>query len=468
MQPSPYTPGEVARQVPGRAAQLSEIDERLAYMIDLQRLVGRVRVDVAARGVGKTSLLREVQRRAEARGVLTVWVTAGEDLGLVPALANEITRQTEGWSSETRKRLRTLLDSLTVTVGVPGVAQVEARLSAPAPPAHGVREFEDVVRHTVDSARSEGRTGLAILIDEIQAADAVGLRTLGYAWQHLQSEGQNVPAAVFAAGLPNAPEAIAAVVTFSERFAYRPLERLSPDAAAIALSAPARASGVEWDPAALDQAVAQAQGYPYTLQLIGHATWLAAANPDAGTRLTMQHLQAAHRSVTTDLAALFRARWEKATAGEQDFMRAMSALGDGPVQRGDVARALGASTRGVSVTRARLIDKGLIDAPGHGELDFTIPGFAEYVRAYDDAAAPPVRSAIAPPPDWVTLCDRIDPRITTDPNWPALAAQLDRASQTRTDVGAILRAIASDHRDFTDQPARSLSYLVADHVPDLD
>ena len=59
---------------------------------------------------------------------------------------------------------------------------------------------------------------------------------------------------------------------------------------------------------------------------------------------------------------------------------------------------------------------------------------------------------LAPPSDWVTLCDRIDPRITTDPHWPALAAQLDRASAKGTDVPAILRAIASEQRDFADRP----------------
>ena len=53
-QPSPYTPGEVAREVPGRTMQLAEIDERLTYLIDLQRLVGRIRVDIGPRGLGKT------------------------------------------------------------------------------------------------------------------------------------------------------------------------------------------------------------------------------------------------------------------------------------------------------------------------------------------------------------------------------------------------------------------------------
>ncbi|MDQ2748579.1 MAG: ATP-binding protein [Actinomycetota bacterium] len=383
MQPSPYTPGEVAREIPGRAVQLAQMDERLSYLIDLRRLVGRVRVDVAARGIGKTSLLREVQRRAEARGALTVWVTAGEDMGLIPALAAEIHRKTHDWKADTRARLRELLERLTVTVGVPGIARVEATWEA-GPAARGVREFEEVVRETATSAQREGRTGVVLFIDEIQSADPEGMRTLGYAWQHLQSEGSDIPAAVFAAGLPNSPEVIASVVTFSERFAYRPLERLTPDAATVALGGPARALGVEWDAAALDEAVNSAQGYPYTLQLIGDATWAAAGYPDPGARLSAAHLHEGQVAMRTDLDALFRARWEKASAGEQELVRAMAELGDGAVRRGEVARAMGVSSDELSVPRARLIDKGIIDVAGRGELQFTIPGFAEFVRAHTD------------------------------------------------------------------------------------
>ena len=280
MQPSPYTPGEVARGVPGRAVQVAQADERLAYLVDLQRLVGRVRVDVAARGIGKTSLLREIQRRAEARGALTVWVTAGEQAGLVAALADEIARRTAEWHNETLGRLREALGRLTFTVGVPGVATVEARFGRDEqPPTHGVREFEAVVRRTVEAAHKEDRTGLVLFVDEIQSADPAGLRTLAYAWQHLQSEGQDVPAAVFAAGLPNAPEVIASVVTFSERFAYRPLQRLDDDATMVALAGPSRALGVWWDDEALAAALTEVQGYPYSVQLLGDAVWTAAGLP---------------------------------------------------------------------------------------------------------------------------------------------------------------------------------------------
>jgi hypothetical protein len=40
------------------------------------------------------------------------------------------------------------------------------------------------------------------------------------------------------------------------------------------------------------------------------------------------------------------------------------------------------ATTDLSVPRARLIDKGIIDASSRGALIFTIPGFAEYVRAH--------------------------------------------------------------------------------------
>ncbi len=386
MQPSPYTPGEVARTIPGRAVQLAQMDERIAYMVDLQRLVGRVRVDIAPRGIGKTSLLREVQRHAQARGALTLWITAGEDSGLVAAIADEIHRQTQGWRDAARTRLHSLLDHLTVSVGVPGVAQATWKADPPARSAAGVREFEDVVRETVASAQHEGLHGLVIFIDEIQSADEEGLRTVGYAWQHLQSEAGHLPAAVFAAGLPNSPETIASVVTFSERFAYRTLTRLSPEASMVALGGPARELGVEWDSSALEAAIAFAQGYPYTLQLVGEATWVAAGFPDRGTRLTAAHVESAHESVRADLDALFRARWEKATSGEQEFLQAMAAFGDGPVKRSALAAAMGVSSDDLSVPRARLIDKGLIDVAGRGALEFTIPGFAEYLRDRADTA----------------------------------------------------------------------------------
>jgi hypothetical protein len=67
-----------------------------------------------------------------------------------------------------------------------------------------------------------------------------------------------------------------------------------------------------------------------------------------------------------------------------------------------------------------------------------------------------------PAQKWATLCDAVDERITADPHWPALAAQLERAAAAGTDIGAVLHQVTADNTLPEDHPARSLAYRVAD------
>jgi hypothetical protein len=193
-----------------------------------------------------------------------------------------------------------------------------------------------------------------------------------------------VPAAVFAAGLPDAADKISSVVTFTERLAFRPLALLEPDAEEIAISAPARALGVAWSPDALAAAVDIARGYPYSVQLIADASWSAAGNPDPGAVIAREHVDRGRISMQTDLIALFRARWANSTPAERDLMTALAELGDDKAKRSDVAHRLGVTPASLSVPRGRLIDKGFIYAPERGYLSFTVPGFATFVRELDD------------------------------------------------------------------------------------
>lgn len=66
-------------------------------------------------------------------------------------------------------------------------------------------------------------------------------------------------------------------------------------------------------------------------------------------------------------------------------MTAMADLGDAPVARSAIAAAMKITSNELSVPRARLIDKGFIAPAGRGTLEFTVPGFAHFVREQHSA-----------------------------------------------------------------------------------
>ena len=84
---------------------------------------------------------------------------------------------------------------------------------------------------------------------------------------------------------------------------------------------------------------------------------------------------------------LYRIRYEKASAREQGYLGAMAALGDGRIPSGDVARHLGSTPQAASTFRDRLMSKGIIYSPAHNVLEFSVPGFAGYVRRRQGSGA---------------------------------------------------------------------------------
>ncbi len=382
MQTSPYTPGETAREIPGRETQLTDISGLLARVALEGRFAGRIRVDVGPRGVGKTSLLRRAQRTATDLGLATVYVTAGNGT-LTAVIADEVDQLTRAWGHG--DVLAQWIEEVKLSAGVPGFGHVEVTGgSRPAPQA--TRAFRELVAHTARSATQDAdRKGLVLLIDEFQAADEDSLRTIAYAWQELQSSDLPVPAALLAAGLSHTPDVVTGAVTYAERFQYRPMRDLEPHETREALTAPTSKLGVAWATDALATVVERAQGYPYFVQVYGDEVWRAAGNPDPGDQLTGGHVHAAQGRVDVDLTELYRTRWAKASAREREILAIMAAHAELLVPRRDIATELGVDTTALSMARQSLLDKGIVDAPEHGMLAFTVPGFGAYVRSVTDS-----------------------------------------------------------------------------------
>jgi len=390
MPSNPYTPGQVPRILAGRVEEMRRIEGLLARVATYGELGGPLLVFHAPRGIGKTSLLRAAQQRASESGFVTAWVASSRDQPLLSAIAESVARSLERADAvptgAAGGRWRGQLDRLTLEVGVPG-AKVQAQLSrreSAAPPHAAIAGLESLLHEASTSVRSRRGAGLLLLIDELHTASAAEMAVLLNTLQNLDGERADNPLATVAAGLPVTPEALTRAATFGERSSFVSLDRLSDVDARAAVVDPAAAEDVAWSDGALTAIVSESRGYPYLLQLLGSTTW-DAAEPAAGSRLTLTQVKRGLPVARDQLDAMHRARWGAASRLEQRFLAAMAAAGDGNVTRAAIAAGMGVDSRSISVPRERLIEKGVIEPVGHGLVRFTLPGFGAFMRGLDEA-----------------------------------------------------------------------------------
>lgn len=241
-------------------------------------------------------------------------------------------------------------------------------------------DLSELARDLAASAADLG-TGVVVLVDEMQELKRDELAAVCTA---VHEAGQrSAPFYVVGAGLPNLPGILAEARSYAERlFTYRPVGPLSEEAATVAVTRPAESQGAGWAPEAVDIVVNASGGYPYFLQEFARAGWDYAAGPtiDAEDARVGVHIGRDNLD-----AGFFRSRWNRATPAERAYLRAMADDGDRPSSSGEVARRLGrTNVQQVGPTRAKLIHKGLVYAPEHGLVAFTVPGMADFIARQVD------------------------------------------------------------------------------------
>ena len=97
--------------------------------------------------------------------------------------------------------------------------------------------------------------------------------------------------------------------------------------------------------------------------------------------VTAQDVQAASASALAALdESFFMVRFDRLTPSERKYLRAMAELGPGPHRSGDVAAVLDRPVTSLGPVRAKLIFKGMIWSPSHGDTAFTVPRFDGFMR----------------------------------------------------------------------------------------
>ena len=142
-----------------------------------------------------------------------------------------------------------------------------------------------------------------------------------------------LPVIVVGAGLPHLPAVLSASKSYSERlFRYQRIDRLAREAADRALSAPALDEDAAYTDEALAAMYAATGGYPYFIQAYGKVVWdLAPRSP-----ITAEDVAVAAPEAEGELAVgFFGSRFERATPGEREYLRAMADAAVAIAEQGD-------------------------------------------------------------------------------------------------------------------------------------
>jgi Cdc6-like AAA superfamily ATPase len=381
---NPYAPGAGTRppELAGRDA-LRELVRIAIERIRMGRPAKSV-IMVGLRGVGKTVLLNQMLRDAEATGFHTVYVEAPESRSLPALLAPQLRLALLRLSriEAAKDHAITGLKALAGFVSALKLKFNDIEVGIDYDPEPGLADNGDLegdltalILHVGQAAQAAG-TALVIFVDELQYVAEKEFAALITALH--RATQMNLPITLVGAGLPQLRGRAGNAKSYAERlFDYPTVGPLEPLEARKAFVKPAADQGVVVDDAAAEKVVEVTGGYPYFIQEWGSNAW-AEANND---RITLQDVEnASTRAIAALDESFFRVRFDRMTLAEKLYLRAMADLGPGPHRSGDIAGGIGRTVQSLGPIRSSLIVKGMIWSPTHGDTAFTVPMFDEFMR----------------------------------------------------------------------------------------
>ena len=321
-----------------------------------------------SRGMGKTSLLEQYSIRAHNAG----W----EVIDAQPEEALKALHRHFAPYDEEKKTL-----SVKPTINTPfGGGSLGEKGSEKTVRSGDIDLSTLFIRYCEDHPQ-----GVFVSIDETQKMPLDDLSLICGAFQMASRKGYNVILAI--AGLPTSYEVVIQHkgCTFMRRANHIQLGLFSRAEVEEAYrSAFGLVNGLTVDDNAFKALVSFSKGQPYMVQLLGYYAVEYASTNAKGKTYRLSHSDANHvKSIALDtyekrvLAPLMA----EVRNGEREFLNALAkALGeDRRARTGEVAEAQGKTTTEMSMTRKRLLEEKLIDAPAHGYVRFAVPYLREYL-----------------------------------------------------------------------------------------
>lgn len=388
--PNPYTPGAGFMPVylAGREQLLEEAER---YLEAIERGYPQQSVIYyGLRGVGKTVLLNAIENIADNRNILYEHVEIKE---------RKSQKSSEGYfeqqivnickkflyamsMKETAKSLLKrafgVLKGFSVTYH-PEDGSFSAKWESEKIEYIGTGELSSDMTDlfvAMGKAASESGSTICFFIDEIQYMKEYEMEALIGAVHRCNQ--LRLPIMIFGAGLPKILKTMGDTKSYTERlFRFEEVGALNREEAEYAVTAPAADWNISYTKKALEKIVEITEKYPYFIQAFCSVIW----DHTEKDTIEEQDVEKVINQFWGEMdRGFFMVRFERCTKKEKQFMFAMVKCGELPCTISNVAVIMKKRVTEISTFRAQLINKGLIYATGHAEIDFTVPQFDRFLK----------------------------------------------------------------------------------------
>lgn len=378
---NPYTPGAgfMPGYLAGRTAILEEADKYLKTLA-----LGYPQQSViyyGLRGVGKTVVLNAIEKEIDDSSILMEHIEIAEKRNFTQQIVNASKKFIHKMSvKETVRDIATKVQGILKAFSVTYNPNEQTfTLSANDDEYITTGDLSvDMTDLFVSMGKLAEKTGYAIcfLVDEIQYMKEEEAEALVNAIHRCNQ--LRLPIMIFGAGLPKILKMLGEIKSYSERlFKFVEIDALNEEESREAIIKPAEPMGVSYTDNAINEIVTITQGYPHFIQEMCSSAWeVAESNTidkcdiEKATPIFYHNLD----------SGFYKVRYERCTPMERMFIIAMVKCGELPCTISNVAKIMERSVKSISPYRAQLINKGVIYATAHAEIDFTVPGFDDYIK----------------------------------------------------------------------------------------
>lgn len=329
------------------------------------------------RGVGKTVLLTALREYAIKEGVLTFHFEIQKKVSLI----NDIILSANQTLSKISKveKIKNIFEAaknslqsftLTYTTRENSISvEMNKKLSEMMLQSNLVELLLNLGR-----LAKESKNTIIYFIDEIQYAKQNELEALITAQHRINQE--RLPITIIAAGLPKILVNMTESKTYAERmFAFVEISSLEYKDAKNAIVNPGKPFDITYTEEALKEIYKMTEGYPYFIQQFCYL--ISKKYKEIDLNIVNEMKSVFFKELDK---SFFKVRFDKCTPKEKEFMFAMVSCGELPCTVANVAHIMNKELKSISPIRARLINKGLIYVTRHGEIDFTVPKFGEFLK----------------------------------------------------------------------------------------